>query len=293
MQHLRVSVIIPTYADWDRLAHCLSALEKQDFPVGDFEIIVANNNKKPDTPSGLVCPSNVVVIHVATPGSYAARNAAVAVSKGDILAFTDADCIPDHSWLSEGVKEFDNNPDVDLVAGGVRFIWQGSAPNIVETYDSIFNLQQQNFARKGGAATANLFVRRDVFDRFGLFDETRFSGGDIDFTKRATSGGAKLVYAEDARINHPARQNLGEVIRKARRMTGAGILQKRQEKKNIIIPHLDRLFPSFKAMKRIYKSGNATLVTGVGAWLVFYLVQIARVAEQCRLIFFKSSYERK
>lgn len=293
MPNSAVSVIIPTYEDWEGLSLCLSALEKQDFPKRNFEIIIANNNKAADVPHDVILPTNAVVIHVATPGSYAARNAAIEQSTGQFLAFTDADCVPDTSWLSEAIALFYQNSEIDLIAGGVQFTWRGDKPNPIEVYDSIFNLRQEKFVTKGGAATANLFVRREVIASFGMFDANRLSGGDITFTKRATTGGATLAYLDTAIVFHPARHTLAEVIQKARRTTGAGILQKRRDGKKIIFPHLDRLLPPIRSVARITKSENVGFLGGVAVWLVLYLVNIVRVIEQARLILFKSRYERK
>ncbi len=288
----KVSVIIPTYGDWQTLPRCLAALQAQDFPVGDFEIIIANNNESPLVPDDLILPANAHVVHVTMPGSYAARNAAIALSRGQIVAFTDADCIPSPQWLSEGVHHMQQD-GINLVAGCVRFVWKGERPSVIELYDSVFNLRQESYVKKGSAATANLFVSRDVFDQYGHFDAKRFSGGDMEFTQRATSQGAKLVYASNARIDHPARTSFKEVIRKARRTTGAGILQKRRDDRKLIFPHIARLFPSIKAMRRIFQSGQTTFFTGIAVWFIYYAVDLVRVAEQVKLIVLKGGYERQ
>ena len=82
----KVSVIIPTFHDWDRLQLCLIALTSQDFPANDFEIIIANNDPADPAPDALDLPANARIIPASQPGSYAARNAALVEATGDLIA---------------------------------------------------------------------------------------------------------------------------------------------------------------------------------------------------------------
>ena len=71
------------------------------------------------------------------------------------------------------------------------------------------------------AATANLFVRREVVDDLGGFDASLRSGGDYEFGRRATGAGYRLVYAPEASVVHRPRASLRETWRLHRRL-GAG-----------------------------------------------------------------------
>ena len=62
-------------------------------------------------------------------------------------------------------------------------------------------------------------VRREVFDDVGLFSEVA-SIGDREFGQRAQSAGHELAWAPDAVVLHPARQRLGDLLRKMRRLEG-------------------------------------------------------------------------
>src|SRR5690606_25863401 len=96
---LMFSVIIPVYRDWYRLQLCLNALSHQSFPRDSFEIIVVNNDPMDIAPVDFKLPINAMLLVEAKVGSYAARNAAIAVAQGAVLAFTDSDCIPEQDWL--------------------------------------------------------------------------------------------------------------------------------------------------------------------------------------------------
>ena len=104
---MKATVIIPTYKDWPRLQMCLDALALQSLPAAEFEVLVANNNRVADLPADLRLAANVQVIWAEQPGSYAARNAVLPHAKGEVLFFTDSDCIPDPDWLRLGVAPAD------------------------------------------------------------------------------------------------------------------------------------------------------------------------------------------
>ena len=216
---LSVSVIIPVYRDWDRLAHCLDALERQTLAGDRFEIIVANNEQEASCPLTRL-PGNCRVIHEPRPGSYAARNAAVSVSAGRYLAFTDSDCVPEPDWLERGVAALEAHPGA-RVAGAVEIFRQPGSGRYGYLYDRQTAFPQRTYAAAGLCATANLMVPRVAFDAVGPFDEC-FSGGDFEWNKRAQTAGIPIVFDETVRVGHPAR-SLPEIFRKRRRKAGSRI----------------------------------------------------------------------
>ena len=137
-----VSVIVPTFSDWDRLKLCLDAIKAQDYPKNKFEVLVVNNNPEELPPYDIEF-YNIRLINENKPGSYAARNAAINVAKGDIFAFTDSDCIPDELWLHEGVKAIISNEQNSIVAGLINvFPKIKDKPNIFEFYSMQSELKQ-------------------------------------------------------------------------------------------------------------------------------------------------------
>lgn len=223
-----ISVIIPTYEEWPILQLCLDCLAEQSLDQERFEVIVANNNSSPEVPDTLRMAPNVRVIHAPKPGSYAARNEAIRLARGDILFFTDSDCLPDRRWLEEGLARISQLGPYGRVAGAVQLFPKGKEWTAPELYDRVHAFNQKQFLRAGWAVTANLVVRRAAFDFVGLFDEDRFSGGDRTWNSKATKLGCKLVFSKSTLVLHPARPEYSDLVKRRKRLTGGRYNDERQ-----------------------------------------------------------------
>ena len=204
----RISVVIPVLDGAAVLPGCLDALAGQvDAPR--FEVLVVDNGSRDKTAE--VAAGHAVKARVLTErmrGPYAARNTGIASAKGELVAFTDADCVPDPRWLAEGVAAVDAGADL---AGGAIVQRLSARPTLWERYDAAMYLAQDLYvAEQGFAATANLFVRASVFDRIGVFRPELVASGDQEFCHRAAAAGFHLVYAPRARIDHHPRRTLAE-----------------------------------------------------------------------------------
>ena len=213
-----VSVIVPVYNGEHRLPALLSALHAQTYP--NLEILIVDNNSKDGTAAVIRAdPSVQYVWEGLQQGCSAARNAALEVAQGEILAFTDDDCIPAPEWVSEGVSCLSRG-DYHLVGGNIEFFFS-QLPGYAEWLDASQFLNQAKYVSTKFAVTANLFVRREVFEQIGSFNGTVVSGGDVIFCRRACEHGFLIGYAEAARIAHPTRKTLKSLLDKAWR-TGYG-----------------------------------------------------------------------
>jgi GT2 family glycosyltransferase len=215
-----VSVIVPFLgANKARLGRLLSSLMTQRYD-GIVQIILVDNNSDAVLAESDL-PVRGTLLHEPEPGSYVARNAGLALANGEVVAFTDSDCVASPDWLTAGVRALLADPVVGVVGGGVEALTRApGAPTLTERYDAFFHMRQAHYvAHMGFAATANLFVRRDLVRQLGGFD-TRFrSGGDREFCRRVREAGHALRYAPDALVRHDARQ-LGGLLLKSRRLAG-------------------------------------------------------------------------
>ena len=216
-----VSVIIPVYNDAERLDLCLRALQGQSYPHNRFEILVVDNGSEHSPAQTVSKYQNVGLTSCSIPGSYSARNKGVRLAEGSILAFTDADCIPDSRWIECGVRALQSAANMGLVGGHIQFFFRGRKPRIAEIYDSITYLQQHDALHNCRfAATANMFTWKQVMDRVGSFDTSLKSGGDREWGERTDAAGFSQLFAPDAIVLHPARSSFMEIHKRNLRIHG-------------------------------------------------------------------------
>jgi len=160
-------------------------------------------------------------VHEQRVGSYAARNSGLKVARGQVIAFTDADCLPAPDWIEKGVAHLKREGCM-MVAGRIEIFPRSSLnPNSVELYETRVALAQREFVKKYGfGATANLFVYKHVFERVGCFLADLKSGGDLEWCRRLNKHGLRIEYSEDIRVKHPARSSLSQLYSKIVRVAG-------------------------------------------------------------------------
>jgi cellulose synthase/poly-beta-1,6-N-acetylglucosamine synthase-like glycosyltransferase len=215
-----VSVIIPVHNDGERLRTCLTALSRQTYGTDRFEVIVVDNGSKV-SPGPIVADFPFATFTIETrPGSYCARNHGLSLARGEMLAFTDADCVPRPDWLEKGIAAFRREPDAGLVGGKIQvFFKDPGKPTFVEVYESVRAFPQHDYIHEHRyGATANMITSRAVMDRVGKFNDQLKSSGDKDFGNRTDKAGLKLIYADDAVVEHPARYSWGELYKKTARI---------------------------------------------------------------------------
>lgn len=223
---MKFSVIIPTYNDWSRLLTCVAALEDQTLPKNQYEVIVVDNSENGIVPGDVDLPVCIQLVHEPQPGSYAARNRGAEIASGEILAFTDSDCIPDKNWLYNAKDYF--NRSCDLIGGKVEIFQTEDGSKYGYLYERVTAFPQDRNVPRGRGVTANLFVKKEIFEKVGGFDSTVKSGGDWQFTLKCTQAGYRLVYAEEVLVKHPAR-NLYTIFKKYYRLTCGGSLNTKKK----------------------------------------------------------------
>ncbi|NJM89025.1 MAG: glycosyltransferase [Hydrococcus sp. RU_2_2] len=227
MEHLSspfVSVIIPVFNDRDRLKICLERLENQTYPNHLYEIIVVDNasNDGEEVKEVVAQFSQAFVTYESFPSSFAARNQGISLAKGDIIAFTDADCIPAIDWIEKGVKNLLFTFNCGLVAGKIEVFFKDSnRATPVELYESITAFPQKELIEKYNyAATANIFTFKNVIERVGNFDPHLKSSGDIEWGQRVAKFGYQQVYVDEICVAHPARSSFAQLFKRTVRLAG-------------------------------------------------------------------------
>lgn len=218
-----VSVLIPVFNDRERLEICLQALENQSYPQQLYEVIVIDNDSTEDILSVTRQFKQVTLCREETPGSYAARNKGLTIAKGEIIAFTDADCISSTKWIEEGVNKFLHVPNCGLAAGKIELFFKHPAhPTAVEVYESIemgFS-QDKLLAEQQYALTANLFTSRQIIEKVGPFNSSLKSGGDREWGQRVFAAGYSQIFVPTALVKHPARHSFLQLYKRVTRING-------------------------------------------------------------------------
>lgn len=218
-----VSAIVPVFNDRDRLKMCLQSLTQQTYPSEKLEIIVVDNGSEEDIKSLVEGFNGVTYCYEGEPGSYAARNKAISVAKGEIFAFTDADCLPANQWVEAGVRQFLQTPNCGLAAGNIELFFKNcDRPTAVEVYESIemgFD-QDELIAEQQYGLTANLFTSRQIIAKVGCFDPNLKSGGDREWGQRVFAAGYELIFVPNALVKHPTRHSFWQLYKRITRING-------------------------------------------------------------------------
>lgn len=203
----------------------VAALARQDYPEHLIDLVVVDNASDPPVDELAVKEAGARLVRQPEGGSYAARNAGAASADADVLAFTDADCLPDPTWLSELVEPLQQDEETLAVGGVIDLTFAEGRPETpAGWYERLFAFDQaRNVSRSRFSVTASLAVRRSAFDTVGGFDDAALSGGDLQFCRALLADRPDgLAFARAARVQHPAREDMGALLRKTRR-TGAGV----------------------------------------------------------------------
>ncbi len=199
-----VSVIIPCRNEERYITRCLEALLNQTCGKDRYEIIVVDNMSTDRTVEFARGYPQVTLIQEPKPGSYAARNTGVRLSRGRVLAFTDADCVADPDWVERIVEELSDGKTA-LLVGSRRFGHEGLLVSSLADYEYekarfVYDHHDPSLYY---AYTNNLAVLRETFDRYGPFMEIA-RGGDVVFACEVIRalGCESVRFAPSMRIRH-------------------------------------------------------------------------------------------
>ncbi|HEX7125982.1 MAG TPA: glycosyltransferase, partial [Thermodesulfobacteriota bacterium] len=215
----RISVVICAYNAGSTIEACLASLRALHYP--DFEVIVVNDGSTDET--GPVADAVAAadwrfrVIHQPNMGLSAARNVGLEAATGEIVAYTDADCIADPDWLSHLARAFArtgaaavgglNIPEV----GGSRVAACIAAAPGWPTHVLVDDDVAEHIPG------CNMAFRRDVLRAIGGFDVTyRAAGDDVDVCWKLLDRGNVIRFTSAAFVWHVARRSVRAYLRQQR-----------------------------------------------------------------------------
>lgn len=198
---VRFSVIIPVGTAATPAA-VLDSLDRLRFPKDEFEIIVE-----------------------AGPNPSRNRNRAIARAAGGILAFVDDDCVVDPDWLDRAHAFFTAYERYDVVGGpqltpaSDGFLARASGYVLASRFGAYRMASRYRRGPLNLAATevnlssANIFIKRHVFERCGLFDTRLWPNEETELLCRVERAGGRMAYDPALVVYHKRRRDLREFAR--------------------------------------------------------------------------------
>lgn len=204
---MTVSVVIPVYNEEKRILNTLKAIyEGSLLPM---EIIVVDGGSNDQTVS-LVKATYPDVVVLNNPGKTAAlgRNVGIEHACGEIIAFTDGDCLVDRDWIKNIIMHFEEN-EIDGLGGKVmnappenhyEEYWGNLAWNLIMSFpDASYEVKEKKL--NDAFVTANCAYKKELLYRLKGFSKFFANNAeDVDLCWRAIDKGAKLVYVPDVVI---------------------------------------------------------------------------------------------
>ena len=219
---IRLSLVIPTYNRAEQIITTLESVVRQRYDASQWECIIVDNNSKDDTRQRV---ETLMAEHKGLNLRYAfepkqglshARNCGIALCRGEIIAFVDDDETIVDDFVRRYVKLFDSYPQAMAAGGRIIAQYQSGRPRWMSHYVELpianpldYGDFVRPFPRGKHPGGGNMAVRREVFERIGLFDtelgrtgNKLIGGEECDLFKRMSDNNMAVYYEPNAAIYH-------------------------------------------------------------------------------------------
>jgi len=181
----RFSVVIPTYNRGQWVVRAVDSVLAQDLDA--FELIVVDDGSTDDTRERLrPYLDRLTYLDKPNGGPASARNAGIAVARGEIVGFLDSDDLWQPDTLSAVAREFDTDPEAGLVSIMAREIGPDGSPtgHVYGKHSTGTRYTTESLLLEDAGGCSWFFVRRSLLDAVGGYDESLASAEECDLVLR-------------------------------------------------------------------------------------------------------------
>lgn len=249
-----VSIIVPTHNRNSIVGACIESLFALSYPADRYEVIIVNDGSTDDTEKTLSAyrekaPCAYRWFTQKNSGISAARNAGIRRAKGEVICFTDDDCVANKNWITELLRGF-NKESVGGVGGCVKSVRTGS---VYERYSEEAGLlSQKKFRSMNYLVGCNAAYRKSVLDKVGGFDTFLNACEDMDLAIQTQFRGYTLVYAHDAIVCHQHRATLKGLFSQQYR-NGMGYMRLHKKYVKDFNPGYNIIIISYRSLRALIK----------------------------------------
>ncbi|MFA4855195.1 MAG: glycosyltransferase family A protein [archaeon] len=195
------SIVVPAFNAEKTIGKCLESLSRQSFK--GYETIVVDDGSRDKTGEIAESFRGTRVLTEKNAGPAVARNNGAKSAKGEIVVFTDSDCIAEPNWLEEMLKPF-----ADKMVAGVQGRYKCRQKELVarliqleieQRYEKMRRQKSIDFIGSYSAA-----YRKSIFEKLKGFDTSypMASGEDTDFSFRVHEAGHQMIFNPNAIVYH-------------------------------------------------------------------------------------------
>lgn len=240
-----ISIIIPVKNEGLLIGKCLKSLEKLNYPKNKFEVIISDALSTDNTVK-IARSYGAKIVRNESQTVAPGRNVGFLRSKGELIAFSDADCIMDKNWLNRAVKYFGNR-DVAGIGGpnlapknetafgkAVRFLFL--IGSFISDSVHVADLQEVKIVKSIPGCNA-IYAKR-ALEKVMPADETLLTCDDTEINYKLRKKGYKLLYTPDVLVWHYRRDNPKKFWRQIYRYAIGRVQLSRRHKDSINLIHI-------------------------------------------------------
>ncbi|OSQ53499.1 glycosyltransferase family 2 protein [Marivita geojedonensis] len=217
---MKISVVTAVYNRRATIAQALGSVSSQNY--AQVEHVIQDGGSTDGTVDLIAEISNDRMRLTSEPddGIYDAINRGIRRAQGDVIGLMHSDDLFAHTDVLTAVAEALSNPDLDGVYGDLDYVAADDTSRIIRRWRS-GPYSQDRLSKGWMPPHPTVYLRRDVFDRYGLYDTSYRIAADYDAMLRYLGKGQiKLGYIPDVmvkmRVGGESNKSLGKILRKSR-----------------------------------------------------------------------------